>query len=246
MNSCLLRQNENNAEEWVNRLALLKKDKEAYLRTFHEALTTINPMRSTGKVSDIWWEFALFYEEAGDLITANNIFSKATASKFKNVEELANIWIFWTEMLLRNGSYNDALSIVKYPLMQNSARNADQSELAESLVYSSKLWSLCIDLELNFGTLDTVKAAYRRMIDLKIITPKNLLNYAYYLEDSHAYEESFRVYEIGLNLFRWPSLFSIWVNYLRKLAQRYGEDRLERLRDLYEKVIKECPKDKVK
>jgi pre-mRNA-splicing factor SYF1 len=84
------------------------------------------------------------------------------------------------------------------------------------------------------------------MIDLKIITPKNLLNYAYYLEDSHAYEESFRVYEIGLNLFRWPSLFSIWVNYLRKLAQRYGEDRLERLRDLYEKVIKECPKDKVK
>jgi pre-mRNA-splicing factor SYF1 len=130
--------------------------------------------------------------------------------------------------------------------MQNSARNADQSELAESLVYSSKLWSLCIDLELNFGTLDTVKAAYRRMIDLKIITPKNLLNYAYYLEDSHAYEESFRVYEIGLNLFRWPSLFSIWVNYLRKLAQRYGEDRLERLRDLYEKVIKECPKDKVK
>jgi pre-mRNA-splicing factor SYF1 len=130
--------------------------------------------------------------------------------------------------------------------MQNSARNADQSELAESMVYSSKLWSLCIDLELNFGTLDTVKAAYRRMIDLKIITPKNLLNYAYYLEDSHAYEESFRVYEIGLNLFRWPSLFSIWVNYLRKLAQRYGEDRLERLRDLYEKVIKECPKDKVK
>jgi pre-mRNA-splicing factor SYF1 len=92
-------------------LALLKKDKEAYLRTFHEALTTINPMRSTGKVSDIWWEFALFYEEAGDLITANNIFSKASASKFKNVEELANIWIFWTEMLLRNGSYNDALSI---------------------------------------------------------------------------------------------------------------------------------------
>lgn len=248
LNSCLLRQNENNANEWKNRLLLLKKDNEAYLRTFHEALTTINPMRTQGKVSEIWSEFANFYEEAGDILMANKIYNKATISKYRNVEELSNIWILWCEMLLRSGAYQDALAIIRYPLMGHSSSKFEneQKEMSESQVYSTKMWSLCVDLELNFGTFETIKAAYRRMMDLRIITPKNQLNFTHYLEKHDAYEESFRVYETGLNLFRWPSLFSIWVNYLKKLTERYGDDKLERLRDLYEKVIKECPKDRAK
>lgn len=33
-----------------------------------------------------------------------------------------------------------------------------------------KLWNLLLDLEESFGTIETTKAAYNRMFDLKIIT----------------------------------------------------------------------------
>ena len=33
-----------------------------------------------------------------------------------------------------------------------------------------KLWNLLLDLEESFGTMETTKAAYNRMFDLKIIT----------------------------------------------------------------------------
>lgn len=40
------------------------------------------------------------------------------------------------------------------------------------------LWSFYIDLELNFGTFETSKLAYKKMMELKVITPYNLMNYA--------------------------------------------------------------------
>ena len=105
------------------------------------------------------------------------------------------------------------------------------------------LWSFYIDLELNFGTFETSKLAYKKMMELKVITPYNLMNYAQLLEDHYYYEESFKVYENGLSFFTWPGLYDIWIIYLNKFIARYGVDKLERCRDLYEKCLLSVPQN---
>jgi hypothetical protein len=61
--------------------------------------------------------------------------------------------------------------------------------------------------------------------------------------EHHYFEESFKIYEAGLALFEWPILYDIWVNYLSTFIERYEEDRIERTRDLFEKVVMDCPVD---
>jgi len=68
-----------------------------------------------------------------------------------------------------------------------------------------------------------------------------LLNYANFLEKNNYFEESFKVYEHGITLFKWPSLYDIWLIYLTKFINRYGASRLERTRDLFEAVIEYAP-----
>ena len=81
------------------------------------------------------------------------------------------------------------------------------------------------------------------MIELKVVTPFNLLNYADFLFANNYFEEGFKAYETGLTLFTWPGLYDIWLIYLTKFVERYKGEKLERGRDLFEKVIETCPKD---
>lgn len=78
-------------------------------------------------------------------------------------------------------------------------------------------------------------------MELKVITPVGLINYADFMEKNHYYEESFKIYETGIELFTWPALYEIWLIYIQKFIQRYGNQKLERTRDLFEKVLKTVP-----
>ena len=42
----------------------------------------------------------------------------------------------------------------------------------ERLYKSTKVWNMLVDLEESIGTMETTRAAYDRMFDLKIITPQ--------------------------------------------------------------------------
>jgi pre-mRNA-splicing factor SYF1 len=55
------------------------------------------------------------------------------------------------------------------------------------------LWALYADLEESLGTIDTAKSVYDRMIDLRIVTPQIILNYARFLQDHQLYEDTFKV-----------------------------------------------------
>ena len=68
-----------------------------------------------------------------------------------------------------------------------------------------------------------------------------LLNYAALLEENHYYEDSFKVYETGVSIFIWPGVYDIWVTYLSKFIDRYEGDKIERVRDLFEKVLVKAP-----
>jgi hypothetical protein len=48
-----------------------------------------------------------------------------------------------------------------------------------------------------------------------------IVNYALFLEDNKYFEESFKVYERGVELFNFPVSFEIWNIYLAKFIKRY-------------------------
>lgn len=52
---------------------------------------------------------------------------------------------------------------------------------------------LYIDLEESLGTHERVCAAYEKVLELKLITPQMLLNYATYLQEHKYYEDAFKV-----------------------------------------------------
>lgn len=50
------------------------------------------------------------------------------------------------------------------------------------LYRSLKLWSFYSDLEESLGTLESTKAVYDRIMELRIATPQIILNYAAFLQ----------------------------------------------------------------
>lgn len=106
--------------------------------------------------------------------------------------------------------------------------------------------------------MDSAKAVYDRIMELKIANAQTIVNYAAFLEENKYFEESFKVglpividecysanhwqvYERGIELFHFPVAFEIWNIYLSKFVKRYGGKKLERARDLFEQALENCP-----
>ena len=99
------------------------------------------------------------------------------------------------------------------------------------------MWCLLADLEESLGTMEGVRAAYDTMLDLRIATPRIVLNYAQYLQQHHYFEDSFRAYERGVDQFDFPYSLELWIAYLTQFVNRYGGTTVERTRDLFEQAI---------
>ncbi len=70
----------------------------------------------------------------------------------------------------------------------------DRSEPVQNRLHKSlRLWTMYTDLEESFGTFQTTKAAYDRMIDYRIATPQIIMNYGLFLEEHNYFEEAFKV-----------------------------------------------------
>ena len=63
-----------------------------------------------------------------------------------------------------------------------------------------------------------------------------MLNYAAYLEEHNCFEEAFRVYEKGVGAFSFPASREIWLQYINHFVARYKGSKIERARDIFEKV----------
>lgn len=73
-----------------------------------------------------------------------------------------------------------------------------------------------------------------------------MINFANFLEENEYWEESFKVYERGIDLFSYPIVFEIWNTYLTKFIKRYNGSKIERARDLFEQALENCPEKYVK
>ncbi|KAG2020496.1 pre-mRNA-splicing factor CLF1 [Coprinopsis cinerea AmutBmut pab1-1] len=252
LNDVLLRRNPNDVQEWEKRVALYGEDDEKVAQAYTQALETINPRKATPNLHRLYVNFAKFYEEGGasgeaepDLDSARKILEKATKVNFKLVEDLAEIWCEWSEMELRHENYDEAIRVMQRAtaVPKNTKVNYhDQSLSAQARLFKSlKLWSFYVDLEESIGTVQSTKAVYDKILELRIANAQIIVNYAAFLEENNYFEESFKVYERGVELFTFPVSFEIWNIYLAKFVKRYGGSKLERARDLFEQALEKCP-----
>ena len=84
------------------------------IKTFTEAIQTIDPQKAFGKASKVWVKFAQFYEEYDELQNANLIYHKASQLSFKSIEELSLIYCSWSEMHIRHNNIDSAIEIMKH------------------------------------------------------------------------------------------------------------------------------------
>ncbi|GAA6057939.1 hypothetical protein JCM3770_004444 [Rhodotorula araucariae] len=253
VNEVLLRRNPNDVQEWEKRIALFGTDNDKVAETYTLATTTLNPRKAVGPFNLLWVHFAKFYEQGGvagdaerDLASARKVFEKAVKTPFRRVDELAEVWCEWAEMEVRNENYDEAIKVMQraaaIPKNWKSISFHDENLPPQHRLFKSlKLWSFYVDLEESIGTVETTKAVYDRIFELKIANAQVVINYANFLEENEYWEESFKVYERGVDLFTYPIAFEIWNAYLSKFMKRYGGSKLERARDLFEQALETCP-----
>ncbi|KAF8644139.1 hypothetical protein AX16_008666 [Volvariella volvacea WC 439] len=252
VNEVLLRRNPNDVQEWEKRVALYGEDDEKVVETYTKAIETIVPRKATANLHRLYVNFAKFYEEGGttrqaesDLDSARKILEKGTKVNFKSVEDLAEVWCEWAEMELRHENYDESIRVMQRAaaIPKNTKINYhDHTLSAQARLFKSlKLWSFYVDLEEAIGTVESTKAVYDKILELRIANAQIIINYAAFLEENHYFEESFKVYERGVELFTFPVAYEIWNVYLSKFINRYGGTKLERARDLFEQALEKCP-----
>jgi pre-mRNA-splicing factor SYF1 len=255
LNSVVLRQNPNNVYEWHKRVKLYKDDPQKALMTFVEGVKTVEPKFATGKLSTLWLAFSKFYEKNNDMENARIIMLKATEVNYKNIDELANVWVAWGKMELKHENFDQALSVMRQAVTEPEVSIAKRKEKAsrqgrgdvtethvsDKIHRHLHVWTFYLDLEESLGTVESCRAAYDRAIALRVITAQMTLSYASFLEDNNYFEDSFRVYEQGVTLFTFPQVKKIWLTYLDKFIARYEGTKLERLRDLFEQSVAHVP-----
>ncbi|KAL2821609.1 pre-mRNA-splicing factor syf1 [Aspergillus granulosus] len=243
VNDVLLRQNPNNVIEWEKRVALWGDNSVEIVQTYTGAIAAINPKKAVGKFSELWVNYAKFYERGGDLDTARVIFEKAVKVPFKSVAELAETWCEFAEMELRSEYFDKAVEIMAKATQapkKSTVDYFDETLSPQQRVHKSwKLWSFYVDLVESVSSIEETKKVYERIFELRIATPQTVVNFANLLEEHKYFEDSFKVYERGLDLFTYPVAFELWNLYLTKAVDR--KIGIERLRDLFEQALDGCP-----
>ena len=243
VNDVLLRQNPNNVSEWEKRVGLWGDNKVEVIQTYTNAIVSINPRKALGRFHELWLNYAKLYEEGGDLDSARVICEKAVKVPFKSVAELAEMWCGWAELELRSKNFEQAVAIMAKATQAPKRSNVDYFDDAlspQQRVHKSwKLWSFYVDLVESTSSLEETRKIYDRIFELRIATPQTVVNYANLLEENQYYEDAFRIYERGLDLFSYPVAFELWNLYLTKAVDR--KISIERLRDLFEQAVDGCP-----
>ncbi|KAG7881760.1 hypothetical protein KL905_000754 [Ogataea polymorpha] len=243
-----LRQNPDNIHEWLNRIDMYDSKNEI-ADCYAQAAETIRPQKVQlpGLLPKLWIHYAKFYAENGEVTTARKIFQTSTKVPFRHIEDLVDIWLAWAQWELekdRERAVRVLEKALETPKYDGKINYRDEDLSPQMRIHkSTRLWQYYLDLIKSSKNLEATCKAYDRMIDVKVATAQSILDYAALLEDKKLYEESFRVYERGVLLFRYPTVYEIWVVYLDKILhyQHQLSIGVERIRDLFENALQNCP-----
>ena len=78
LSSVLLRQNPHNVHEWHKRVTLFEGRPSDIIKTFTEAVQTVNIEQAVGKPHSLWTAFAMFYETNNQLPEVSELGSDYT------------------------------------------------------------------------------------------------------------------------------------------------------------------------
>jgi len=244
LNGVLLRQNPDDVGEWLKRSRMYMKTWKIHqaAATLEEGLKIVKARRAVGgNPNRLVIHLAKIYEEdCKDVAKSRNLFDRICIQhvyEFKHVDDLAECFVMWVELELRQEAWNNALDIIRASVVVPSFA----PKWTWGLKKSMRLWDLLLDLEESLGTIQSTKDAYNRAIELKIATPHHILNFATYLSEQKYFEESFSAYECGIELFKYPGVKVIWIAYMKSFLKRYGGSKLERTRDLFRRCLDSCP-----
>lgn len=245
LNNVMLRQNPNNVNEWKKKVKLnqQKEDKDIIEKIYDEAITNILFGNTfVGKVSELYINFSKFYEKQQKFLKAEKVFLNVLKRRdeITNQETIINLLCSFCEFYLRQKQIDKTKSILNQVFHRRKDRSIDYPINVRKSV---RLWTLRADLEMTFGTISSSRAILRQMTDLKVLTPTVILQYALYFEENELFEESFTVYERGVNVFAWPESSEIWMLYLSKFVNRYEGQKLDRGREIFNEALAECPMD---
>lgn len=183
VNEVLIRRNPNDVQEWEKRVALWGTDDARIDDTYRMAIETINPRKSGPGLHQLYISYAKFFEQGGasvdpddkaepDIASARQVFEKAIAVPYKRVDDLAEVWIAWAEMEVRIGEFEEALKVLDrashVPRKTNISYHDENLTSQARLFKSLKLWSFRADLEESLGTVESAKAVYDKIFELKI------------------------------------------------------------------------------
>ncbi|ANQ10943.1 Uncharacterized protein PCOAH_00053110 [Plasmodium coatneyi] len=106
-----------------------------------------------------------------------------------------------------------------------------------SLLNNVKLACLILDLEINYGTIETSINLFDMLYHKKIITVKMVLSFANYLYENKYFYECFKTYEKAISIFHYPYLYPVYVHYISKYVERYKDKNISYVRELYKQAI---------
>lgn len=245
LNSVILRQNPSNVNEWHKRAKLFANDPAKQIRVYGEAVKTVDPQHAVGNPHSLWVAFAKVYEKHEDIENARIVFEKACQYPFLYLDNLATIWTERIEMELRHENFEKALALSRSgtegPYKKRSREEEVGMKVQDRLYRSSKLWSLRLDLEESLGTPTSIRDAYTKAMDMKVVTAQMILNYASFLKENSYFEDAFKAYERGISLFKYPHLKDIWTAYLTDFTERYKGTKIERTRELFREACDSAP-----
>ena len=246
LSSVILRGNPNNVNEWIKRTKLprIAADESAVLQTFSEALGAIDHSQPIlGRISSLWIEFGKYFYKKQDLAQFRQIFNKAVQyTFFRSPDDLASVWIQWIllELHLTLGIDNEGALVFETARRAISQyRGATKGTVQANLSRSVKLWHLVMDIE--HAKPEIVRGIYDSMVNLQVLTPQTVLNYAQYELDRSCIDKSAQALEKAVSIF--PHVADIWVMYLQTATELRKNGKIfstERVRDLFEQVLSIC------
>ncbi|SOV17005.1 pre-mRNA-splicing factor SYF1, putative [Plasmodium sp. gorilla clade G2] len=255
-----LKNNKNNVYIWLNKIdSIINEEEKIYL--YDECLKYFETNDYIGKLSDIYISYAYYYYNKDEYTNCINIFKLALKQNvfFKSANEIANIFCAWIEVELLEKNYKEALNIARLSidinkksynvlyksstsilpyedkLLNNNMKNNYHTNF--NLLSCMKLVSLIIDMEINYGTVETTLNMFDFLYHSKCITVKIVLTLSTYLYEKKYFNESFKVYEKALSVFHYPYVYPIYVNYINKYIQRYKDKNISYVRDLFKQAI---------
>ena len=111
--------------------------------------------------------------------------------------ESPSLFLTISGLTFRNRNYDDAIKVMQrataVPKKVNVGFHDESLSVQARLFKSLKLWSFYVDLEESIGSVETTKAVYDKMFELKIANAQTVINFANFLEENQYWEESFKV-----------------------------------------------------